>query len=210
MADKRRIKRSIKQLQRVKTWQLLILLILAGFLSATFLRINNIGMVERRDAVTNADEAGDNDVIQNRLYDLQRYVSAHMNTNMGKGLYLESAYKRDVQTAYAKASIDSNSNGNIYKKVQEICMPQFSYWSYAYIQCTTDELAKYPAGDSLISSVKLPSADTYLHVFYSPLWSPDFAGWSVLISMVILTMIFVRLASVGVLRLLLRHHYKSI
>ena len=210
MIDKRRVKLNLKRLQRIKTWQLFILLIIMGFLSATFLRLNNIGMIERREAVINADEASNNDITQNRLYDLQRYVSAHMNTDMGKGVYLQAAYQRDVQNAYAKASQDSNVNGNIYKKVQEVCMPQFSHWSYAYIQCTTDELAKYPASNSLISSINLPRADAYLHVFASPLWSPDFAGWSVIIFMVILTMIIVRLTSVWILRLLLRRHYKSI
>ena len=210
MIDKKRVKQNIKRLQRIKTWQLLILLIIMGFLSATFLRLNNIGMIERREAVINADESSNNDITQNRLYDLQRYVSSHMNTDMGKGVYLESAYRRDVQNAYTKASIDSNIYGNIYKKVQDICMPQFSNWSYAYIQCTTDELAKYPASDNLINSIDLPRADAYLHVFSSPLWSPDFAGWSVIIFMVILTMIIIRLTSVGLLRLLLRHHYKSI
>lgn len=210
MVDKKQVKINIKRLQRIKTWQLVILLILAGFMSATFLRLNNIGLVERRAAVLDADSVGDNQITQSRLYDLQRYVSAHMNTDMGKGVYLESAYKRDVQTAYTQASNNNNPNGNIYKKVQEVCMPQFSYWSFAYLQCTTDELAKYPASGNLIDSIKLPKADAYLHVFSSPLWSPDFAGWSVLVCVVILIMIIVRLISIGVLKILLRHHYKSI
>lgn len=167
-------------------------------------------MIERREAVTAADIAGDNEITQARLYDLQRYVSAHMNADMGKGIYLEAGYKRDVQIAYEEASSDSNPNGNIYKKAQEVCMPQFSYWSYAYVQCTTDELAKYPASGDLIESVKLPRADAYLHVFLSPLWSPDFAGWSLVICIVISVMIIVRLISVGVLKLLLQQRYKSI
>jgi len=207
---KRQVRRNIKQLQRVKTWQLVVLLILSGFISATLLRLNNIGMVERRSAVIAADNVGTNGITQSRLYDLQRYVSEHMNTDMGKGVYLESTYKRDVQTAYANASNGDNPNGNIYKKAQEVCAPQFTHYSYAYLQCTTGELAKYPEGSNLISSANLPIADAYLHVFVSPLWSPDFAGWSVLVFVVILIMIIVRLTSVGVLKLLLRHHYKSI
>lgn len=210
MFEKKQMRQRVKQLQRAKMWQLVILLILLIFLSATFLRLNNIGMIERRAAVITADSGGDNTVIQNRLYDLQRYVSAHMNTNMGKGVYLEAAYKRDVESAYEKASSDENPNGNIYKKVQQVCMPQFSYWSYAYLQCTTDELAKYPASNELISAVKLPRADSYLHVYSSPLWSFDFAGWSLIACVVILIMIIARLASVGIIKLLLRHQDKSI
>ena len=166
-------------------------------------------MVERRVAVINADSIGDDEITQVRLYDLQRYVSAHMNTNMGKGVFLESAYNRDYNALIEKVSNDSNLNGNIYKKAQEICAPQFSAWSLAYLQCTLNELAKYPASSDLINSVNL-SPNAYLHVFVSPLWSSDFAGWSLLVCVVIFIMIIVRLISVGVLKLLLNQHYKSI
>lgn len=209
MVDKRRVHRSIKELQRVKTWQLVILLILAVFLSATFLRLNNIGMIERRSAVTSADEQGNAEITINRLYDLQRYVSAHMNTDMDKGLYLEKSYKRDYQAAIDKAALDDNPNGNIYKKAQEVCAPQFSRYSYAYLQCTTGELAKYPAASDLDSAVKKPLASSYLHVFASPRWSPDFAGWSVLLCIVIALMIAIRLISLVILRIILHRHYKS-
>jgi hypothetical protein len=210
VADKGRVRRSIKDLQRVKTWQLLILLILAGFLSATFLRLNNIGMVERRTAVVVADEAGNQDDLIKRLYDLQRYVSSHMNTDMGKGVYLESSYKRDSQKVLDAASSEQNPNGNIYKKAQEICAPKFSGYSAAYLQCTTSELAKYPASTDLLSAAKLPSADSYLHDFVSPLWSPDVAGWSLVVCVVIALMIVVRLVGIGILKLMLRHHYRSV
>ena len=167
-------------------------------------------MVERRTAVVDADNSNNTSKIQDTLFELQRYVTAHMNTDMGKGIYLEATYKRDVQTAYDKASNDNNPNGNIYKKAQEVCAPRFTGYSNAYLQCTIGELNKYPASDNLISSINLPQPNSYLHAFISPLWSPDFAGWSVLICIAILTMIVARLTSVAVLKLLLRHHYKSI
>lgn len=159
-------------------------------------------MIERREAVLSADKVGNAEIIQNRLYDLQRYVTSHMNADMGKGIYLEDSYKRDVQIAYTRAS----AQNNIYKKAQEVCGPQFLSWSQAYVQCTIGELAKYPASGDL----KLPKADAYLHVFVSPLISFDFAGLAVLVNIVILTMIMVRLISVAVLKLLLHNHYKSI
>lgn len=210
MSNNKQTRQRMKLLQNLKTWQLVVLLVLMGFVAATFLRLNNIGMIERRAAVLTADSAGDNVITTDRLYDLQRYVSAHMNTDMGKGVYLEATYKRDVEAAYAVASSDANPNGNIYKKVQQVCMPQFSYWSLAYLQCTTDELAKYPSSGDLINDVKLPRADSYLHVYASPLWSSDFAGWSMVICVVILIMIIARLISVGILKLVLSRKYKSI
>lgn len=210
VADKKAAKRSIKQLQRVKTWQLVILLILSAFVSATFLRLNNIGMVERRDAVLAADEQGNDEVTALRLYDLQRYVSGHMNADLSDGVYLEASYRRDSKAAYDRATSDSNPNGNIYKKAQQVCAPKFSAYSYAYLQCTTDELAKYPAANDLITSVNYPKADAYKHAFVAPLWSPDFAGWSVLVTLVLLVMIVVRLVALAILRAVLRRHYSEV
>lgn len=194
----------------MKTWQLLVLLLLAVFISATFLRLNNIGMVERRTAVIAADKVGKQEITIQRLYDLQQYVTAHMNADLGKGVYLESSYERDSQAALNKASEDHNPNGNIYKKAQEVCAPRFSHYSTAYLQCTTSELAKYPASSDLIGAVKLPSASTYLHDYESPIWSPDFAGWSVLVCVVLILMILARITSLGILRLMLRRHYQSV
>ena len=83
--DKRKTKFRIKRLSQVKTWQLVILLIMAGFISATFLRLNNVGMIERREAVENADKTGDIVSLQQR--------ATHMNADPGK-FALDNTYKR--------------------------------------------------------------------------------------------------------------------
>lgn len=208
--DKRQARYNLKKLQRIKTWQLVILLIIAGFIAATFLRLNNIGMVERRAAVISADEAGEEAVIAQRLYDLQQYVTSHMNTDLGQGVYLEASYRRDSQKVLNAAAEDSNPNGNIYKKAQEVCAPRFSHYSEAYLACTTSELAKYPAADDLIGAFKLPSQASYLHDYVSPVWSPDFAGWSVVLCIVLALIIVARLIGLGILRLMLHRHYRNV
>ncbi len=195
----------IQQLQRVKTWQLLVLLVLFGFIAATFLRLNNIGMVQRRDAVISADKVGDSVAIQERLYDLQRYVTSHMNADMGF-VYLEQQYKRDSQKVIDAASGDGNPNGNIYKKAQETCAPKFSSYSQAYLQCTVDYLAQFAPADNPSSVVVLPKADAYRHSYASPFWTPDFAGFSVLICLLILLMIVGRFVGLMTLRLILKMH----
>lgn len=210
MANKRNVKSAIKGLQRVKTWQLIVLLVFAAFLTATFLRLNNIGMVERRAAVMSADEAGDTEVLTSRLYDLQQYVTRHMNTDLGQGVYLEESYRRDSQAALDAASSDSNPNGNIYQLAQEVCAPRFSTYSTAYLECTTSELAKYPAASELVDAVALPPVNTYLHSFVSPVWSPDFAGFSLLVCVILVLVIIVRIISLAVLRALLNYHYRSV
>lgn len=176
---------------------------LFGFIAATFLRLNNIGMVQRRDAVISADKAGDTEAIKGRLYDLQRYVTSHMNADMAS-IYLENQYKRDSQKAIDQASGTSSPHGNIYKKAQEVCAPKFTHYSQAYLQCTVDYLAQFsPAGD-LPSSVHLPKADAYRYSFISPLWSPDFAGFTVLICVIIALIIVLRLFTLLVLQIMLK------
>jgi hypothetical protein len=210
VVDKRQVRHNLKNLQRIKTWQLIILLIIASFVAATFLRLNNIGMVERRAAVIAADEAGNDEQTIRRLYDLQQYVTRHMNADLGQGVYLEASYQRDSQAVLNAAANDSNPNGNIYKKAQEVCAPRFSHYSEAYLACTTSELAKYPAAGDLIGAVKLPSQASYLHDYVSPVWSADFAGWSVVICVVLALLIVTRLIGLGILRVMLHRHYRNV
>jgi hypothetical protein len=203
VADKRQVRRSIKQLQHVKTWQLLVLLILCAFVAATFLRLNSVGMKERRDAVLAADKAGDKEAIKARLYELQRYSATHMNADVGP-VYLENQYKRDSQAAITAASSDGDSNGNIYKKAQDVCAPRFTHYSTAYLQCTVDYLNQYSPANQPASTVPLPKADAYRYSFAAPLWSPDFAGFSVLICLLIALMIVARFVGLFILRMMLK------
>lgn len=188
----------------------MVLLVIMCFIAATFLRLNNIGMVQRREAVMNADEAGNEQNTLERLYDLQRYVSAHMNADLGQGVYLEQSYNRDLQEWISTQYGTNNPNGNIYNAADQVCAPQFSSYSYAYLQCITNELAKYPSAADPASDTSKPRQEAYIHSFYSPLWSPDFAGWSVVACIVIIILIFVRLISLGILQLMLKRHYKRI
>lgn len=203
MANKRQLKHTLNHLQHVKTWQLLVLLILFGFLAATFLRLNNIGMVQRRDAVYAADKAGDKEAIKDRLWDLQRYVSAHMNTDMGP-VYLENQYQIDSQKAIDSSSGSNNPNGNIYKKAQDNCAPKFDRYTQGYLQCTVNYLAQFPSADNSVGLIKLPKADAYRYTFISPLWSPDFAGFSVLICIVLILFLFIRITGVIILRMIIK------
>lgn len=210
MSDRKKLYDRLKDIQRIHTWQLVILLILSLFISATLLRMNNIGMVERRAAVISADEQGDKEVVIQRLYDLQTYVAAHMNTDLGKGVSLEKTYNKDLLDWKSKQYGDSNPNGNIFVKAQEVCAPQFSSWSLAYVTCVDNELSKYPAASEGGDEPGKPRAETYIYSFSSPIWTPDLAGWSVLISFAITLVIIGRLVTIGALHLMLRRRYKNI
>lgn len=209
MAQRRGVRKTIKNLQRVKTWQLVILLVLMSFVSATFLRLNNVGMVQRREAVINADKQGDGETTRGRLLDLQHYVSGHMNTSQND-VYLASQYERDKTALIQQASAGNESGEVINQKVDAICKPQFSGYNQGYVDCFAREYAKYAPGSDPVSQVKMPDPDRYRFVFAAPLWSPDFAGFSLLVCGLIVLLIIARAISLVVLRLLLRYRYQDV
>ena len=210
MSRKTRVRRTIRHLKDIKTWQLVILFVLACFVAATFLRLNNIGMVQRREALLTADQTGDSTQIMNRLLDLQHYVTTHMNTDLGTGVTLVGSLERATEKAKQAALSDGNPNGNIYKLADDFCAPQFSSYSNAYLQCFLGQLDKYPAADNLKTDFQGPSTSIYTHNFISPVWSPDFAGFAVLLAGAIGLLVVIRIVSMVILRLLLRWHYKRI
>lgn len=212
----RQLRRGIRRLERVKTWQLVVLLVMVGFVAATFLRLNNIGMIERRAAVEAADREGDRVNLEARLYDLQRYVSSHMNADPGR-IALDQTYQRDNQRHkddYAKR-IAGRPESDVFQQAEAVCGPQaraqgWRWPDIRYAQCMDAELAKHPAGVAVSQQFRPLPPEPYYQTFSSPLWSPDFAGWSVLLTGVIAGLIVLRLATSALLRLLLYRHYRRI
>ncbi|HEY1085782.1 MAG TPA: hypothetical protein VGE34_03610 [Candidatus Saccharimonadales bacterium] len=209
MADKRQVKKGIKRLQRIKTWQLVILLILFGLLTATFFRLNNVGMIERRTAVLAADKRGDESDLKDNLFALQRYSAAHMNASTGL-VYLEKEYERESQRRMDAAKKSSIKVKDVLEKADKICRARYSGYGVAYSQCNLDEQAKYKGMNALPSVVNFPNPELYRHEFLSPAWSPDFAGFSLLVCVVITVVIILRVITLLILKALLRRHYSSI
>ena len=216
--DKKKTKFRIKRLSQIKTWQLVILLIMSGFISATFLRLNNVGMVERRESVEHADKAGDMVNLQQRLYDLQRYVSTHMNADPGK-IALDHTYKQmyDRKLKEFEEEIKNQSNNDTVSKVRAVCDARARQGGYGrattqadprYVSCINEEWEKYPAAKVANLQFEAPSTEPYYHTFVSPIWSADYAGWSLLVTIFIAMIIAMRLVVLGVLKLMLRRRNK--
>lgn len=210
MTDKRNVRFKIRRLEQIKTWQLLILFVMFAFITATFLRLNNVGMVERREAVYTADKTDDSVGLASRLYDLQRFVSAHMNADPGR-VALVKTYERDNERhkkAYQESS-NSTANGDAFQKAEAVCGPiaRSNGWRWPdmrYTNCINQELEKIPGGQAVMSEFKPLPVEPYYHTFTSPLWSPDFAGWSLIITAVIGLIIIGRLVVLAILRFILR------
>ncbi len=220
MAEKQQVRTKIRRLEQIKTWQLVILLILSGFMSATFLRLNNVGMIDRRDAVKQADAEGDETVVAKRLYDLQRFVVSHMNTDPGS-IPLEHSYKRAYDRALQEfeAKIASQSNNNTVAEVRAYCDAQAQqggwgrYFTSAdprYVQCINEKWSEYPSAENINYHFQAPSTAPYYHTFVSPRWSPDYAGWSLLVTVIIALIIAVRFIILVILRILLKRRYRQV
>lgn len=205
MADNWQARHILKRLNKFRTWQLLVLALLFAGVSATFLRLNNIGMTERRDAVISADASGDKQALLNRLIDLQGYVSSHMNTDLGGGVYLTNTRAKDQ--AEIVANSQTQANVNIYQEAVDKCSGKKSVYA-VYLKCVTDYLESIPGGQVVSKTIFTSElvSRIYTHNYTSPLWSPDFAGWSVLLTAFVFVVIILRLLMLGFLHFLLRKH----
>ncbi|MBR3269797.1 hypothetical protein IKG07_00890 [Candidatus Saccharibacteria bacterium] len=209
---------------RIKTWMLLILLVILFFADATILRLNHVKMSELRDAVLAADEANDDAAIASGLAKLKEFVFSNTVVNVveengeqvvsfGTGpFYLEHQYLRAAETALkdaeAKMTGDSNPNGNIYGLAGNTCkalaIQNGWTWDNAnFINCMVTEINKYPSAANIQDTIiaALPSTELFRHNYASPIWTPSFLGWLIIITVVVTVVIFIRFAIWVVLRL---------
>lgn len=215
-------KRGLKKF-KIKTWQLLVLLVPLLFVDATLLRMDHIRMTELRDAVIAADAAEDDAEISASLDRLKAFVFSNIVVNVeddngtqvvtfGTGpFYLEHLYLRDANAALKEAEqklSDGNPNGNIYALASAVCQPQAiqNGWAWndsRYINCMMTEINKYPASDDIQSQIvaNLPSTELYRREYSSPLWAPSVSGFLILITVLIIVVIIIRFIIWIVLRL---------
>lgn len=214
LTDKARYRRTLHAIQLLKTWQLVILLLLGILLSATLLRLNNLGMVERRSAVIAADEKGDTEALRASIVELQHYVSRHMNTNLENGFYLTKTYERDRDVALTSAGDATNPSSAIYQQASIECRSRFQggreSFRNDYVQCVIEKVSTLSPQADAEASLKLPKPEAYKVNFVAPVWTPDPAGLSVAFCVLVTVVIVGRLVFLGVLRMLLRKHYRSI
>ena len=209
-------KRGRIKFHKVKTWQLLVLLVPLLFVDATLMRLDHIRMTELRDAVLTADaEEEDDEVIAEKLAELKDFTFNNIVINViddngeqkvtfGTGpFYLEHSYLRAANKALTEAEArladDSNPNGNIYGMAGEVCRAAAiaNGWSWDdanFINCMVGEIQKYPATDDLQDQLvaSLPSTELYRHNYASPVWAPTLTGWMILITIIIIVVILIR------------------
>ena len=217
-------KRGRIKLPKVKTWQLLLVLVPLLFIDATLLRTDHIKMTELRDEVLKADEAEDDELINEKLEELKNFVFSNIVVNIvddngvqritfGTGpFYLEHQYLRAANEAMKKAeeqlSSDSNPNGNIYALASGVCQPQAirNGWAWNdanYINCMMTEIQKYPAADDIQDQViaSIPSTELYRKNYASPIFVFSLSGVLLFITFMIIVVIIIRVIYWIILRL---------
>jgi len=168
----------------LKPWHFLVLAVLSGIVCLVALRANNEHMLQLRSKLYQADQSGVG--VQQALGNLQKYVVAHMNTSLSTGntgvyppIQLKGTYDRLVQ---AQGMALQQQNGQIYTDAQHYCEKQNSvdFSGHNRVPCIEQYVQNH--------GVKLPVIEDSLYKFdfVSPRWSPDLAGWSMVLSAVCL------------------------
>ncbi len=158
---------------------LLTLLILFIVLSVYGLRQNNLTMVSLKNQLMTADK--NNGDVNGDLNKLRLFIYNHMNTNpsSSNGVYppIQLKYTYQRLLAQAQASAAATSSQDQANKAVVYCRDLGSDYNASQLATCESWYIKNQPG----STVTIPPA-LYQFDFISPIWSPDLAGFSILIS----------------------------
>lgn len=178
--NKRHLHHLWRRFRVLKPWYFLLAAIVTGALCVVALRNNYQHMVQLRDAVYTADEQNGN--IRAALDELRAYVYKHMNTNLSSGntgiyppIQLKNTYDRLVK---AQGDQTAAANQKIYTEAQAYCEQQNStdFSGRNRVPCIQQYVSTHTNTTSTIPD------SLYKFDFVSPKWSPDLAGWTMLLT----------------------------
>jgi hypothetical protein len=171
-----------KKILSIKPYYFFIVLVITTSVCVLSLRSNNEHMGQLREKVFAADQSGNG--VPEALNNLRNYVNSHMNTSLSAGntsvyppIQLQYTYQRLVSQ---QSSQSSSNQANVYHDAQVYCQQQnsSSFSGRTRIPCVQAYITSH--GQSPIPQ------GLFEFDFQSPGWSPDLAGWSMLVSIFIL------------------------
>jgi hypothetical protein len=181
--DKIGLQRQWARLRQVQPWWFLVLAVVSALVCVAALRANNLRMISLREAVYEADR--NNGDVEGSLRALREHVYGHMNTDLASGpnavrppIQLKFTYERLMAERQAAAG---TSNSVIYTEAQQYCEKAFpaSVSGGGRVEC----IQNYVKQRQPAAAPSVPR-NLYQFDFVSPRWSPDLAGWSMVISVV--------------------------
>lgn len=183
-------RRFARILKPINLWVFLVIAIVSGVVCVLALRDNNYKALALRDTVIQVDK--DNGDIEAALRELRTFVYGHMNTNLAAG---DNAIKPPIQLKYryerlleAQQQDAKRQSDQIYSEAQAECEKKFpsGLRNSGRIPCITEYIS-----NKGIQQTPIP-ASLYKFDFVSPIWSPDMAGWSLVVASVSFALFVIR------------------
>ena len=175
--NKRHLHHAWRYFRRIHPWYFLVVAILFGIISLISLRHNNQHMVKLRADVYAADKNGGD--VETALRNLRKYVYGHMNTSLASG---SNAVHPPIQLKYtyerlqkSQETVLGQGDSALYAQAQAYCEGQTDVGSQV-ISCIQDYATAHGA-----SLAAVPDG-LYKFDFTSAKWSPDLAGWSLVVT----------------------------
>lgn len=170
----------LKKFHQLPRIVFLAIFIVSGIVTVYALRHNNQTMVKLRAEVYATDQAGGD--VNGALNKLREYVYGHMNTDLSSS---GSAIKPPIQLKYtyerlleAQQQTAAANNSQIYTQAQTYCQGQVpaGFSGRGRVPCVQDYVTSHG-----VKTTPIPTG-LYQFDFISPAWSPDLAGWSLVVS----------------------------
>lgn len=196
--QKKRLHHLWRLVRPIKPSYLLVAFVVMLSISVVALRQNNQGMVTRRQAVYEADEK--NGDVEAALRELREYVHAHMNTSLSTG---ENSVYPPIQLKHTYERLLAAENEQIRALNQRIYTDAQAHCERLHPESVSGG-PRVPCIRDYVSARGVQTRDIpdslYKFDFVSPRWSPDLAGWGLIISAVLGVLFLLRLLLSPVLK----------
>jgi hypothetical protein len=200
---KRKLHQILVKIKPISYWYFLAAFIISISVAIVALRDNNLNAIKLRNQLTTVDQR-DGDVSL-ALNNLRKYIYSHMNTNLASGpdsiyppIQLKYTYQRLLSAE--QGSVNA-TNAQVYTDAENYCQE--------IIPTGFSGRGRVPCIENYVTTngVKIQAipAALYEFDFISPFWSPDLAGWSLIVSVIFLVLFIVRFA----LEKWLKHNLKQ-
>ena len=184
---------------------ILMLLIASSLTSLFALRDNNLTMQDLRSKVAQADKVyydkkgkeGTKAQLEYAMHQLGSYIVTHMNTHLSpnkgessnKPIQLIHKYNRDTISLWQRHIEEVGVDTQILNQAIRTCHAE---------QVSPEEtlgcLQNKTRDESSLPAIIPLDKDYYVYDFYSPFWSPDLAGWSLVVLAFSIGALMIRMA----------------
>ncbi len=166
----------------------LLRVVVFGIVTVFFVTLSIVGLIsnsneakQRYDSLIAVDQAGGD--VEKSLNELRSYIYSHMNTQIGSELgvkppiQLKGTYERLVAQEQEKAA---KSNEALYAEAQAECerTQPAGFSGSNRLECIT----AYVDANGVKVEAKAVEEDFYKFDFVPPRWSPDLAGFSIVLA----------------------------